>query len=671
MNRVLDCLELRQLLDLSSEELGLNRDITHEEGFGSDFSSPRVGRREEIKNLWACIAHNTTGGFKSQKKSAYYIHTSPGLGKTFLLKELMKKRGSDIEDFEDVAHTTFIIPIDFNRNCCKQISQFLQKAPPLTYEFIPLARLYYIQFADQKALEWTHFIQKLLHVIKKKKKNVTESLLKNSMRSHIIAKAAGRHIAVLVDELIKSTDLGELYPDNFRSEICKWADGENPFCHIIIFSSLDRDLMKRELTVSNRSMISATTLPLLSMEDAKTLIDSFLLNSNFVDQRQVAVDKVSVVEILAAASGGHPRSIEKLIGQCHGLPHYCRNLKDILVDAGKELAGAYRPPPSWIRLISVALLAEPVRLEDMLTGDDGRNNETFESLVNRGLLLSSLNDSTTMITPSLPEIFLYWWCVDEEMAGYDEARKYLLHVLEHRRGFSRKKWESLHSNWQCLMRIVRPNSFHRVPFYQLYHLDEQSMENKSHSVFVHVDGKTKLENRNYVRNTIITVKANTIYRPDSETQPGWDTLIIFETFPQFRRSKPNVIYLLAVFEQNKYSKDNATNLSLKVIENAVDNCGKVFHKFLSLPPNCQWLPEKWKRSRNFPFYKNSPLDSFVVSFIAKTNPGAHAISHSPRNAITLFHNDLRSLYGPTISKFIDSLVPDQDIYVSSLRTIAK
>lgn len=48
--------------------------------------------------------------------------------------------------------------------------------------------------------------------------------------------------------------------------------------------------------------------------------------------------------------------------------------------------GAYNNPPSWTKLVGAALLAMPVQLRGTISSDDGEVTETYESLVNRGLI---------------------------------------------------------------------------------------------------------------------------------------------------------------------------------------------------------------------------------------------------------------------------------------------
>jgi hypothetical protein len=644
-------------------------DISADEAYGKEFDTQgRVGRTFQLKQIWTVVRQQTMRN-PTAKSAAYYIHASPGMGKTFLFREMMNKEAEGLQDAEVVStiKDTFLLPVDFNRNSCGEIATFALKIKDLPQCFVPLARAYYVQFANQQNLSWYQFFSRLMEAISKRELSATSSV--TTMMANIKAKASGRPIIVVVDEIQKAQEIDKDFdfPARFRSVICSWADASVGFCSGVVFSSLDRELMTNERTASNRAMISITSLPLLTTTEAKTILRRCIPeNWEFEDVNALEVQRDFALEILAVASGGHPRSIEFIIQECITSSHQNRtHMLNVITEAGKKLLGAYNRPPSWTKLVAAALLAEPVQLKGTISSDDGTITETYESLVNRGLIVSSLEDDSESFTPEIPEIFLVAWC---SMLSTDVAtlnmKRCLHRVLENRRGFTRKKWETLHSDWQCLMRYVRPSSYARSPLRELYRYKADSEQpRQSLTMNIHVDGKTPLSHVRYHVGKIV-VQPNTIIHPESDSQPGWDKLIILEAFPQSRKCDTNKKFLLPVFEQNKFSKDeSATTLSSGTIEKALHQCASFFTKNLSLPEGFHWLPQLFKWSAHFPFVKGSSLDPFVMTFIAKMRPTESAKQSLPRNVLLLAEDDMENMYGPMIVKFIKSLVPDSETYL--------
>lgn len=214
------------------------------------------------------------------------------------------------------------------------------------------------------------------------------------------------------------------------------------------------------------------------------------------------------------------------------------------------------------------------------------------------------------------------------------------------------------------MRYVRPSSYERSPLRELYRYKTDCEQSRlALTMSIPVDGITPLTPIPYNDSNIV-VQPNTIVQPPSDTQPGWDKLIILEAFPQSQLCGTNKRYLLPVFEQNNFSKDeSATTMNSTTIATIVDQCESFFKNKLRLPKGFHWLPQQFKWSTHFPFVKGSSLDLFVVTFIAKMRPTASAKNILPRNVLLLAEDNIEHMYGPMIVKFIKSLVPDSEIYL--------
>lgn len=131
-------------------------DISADDAFGRDFNTKgRVGRTSQLAAIWNIVCKQSLC-HQSAKSSAFYIHASPGMGKTFLFRAMMNKDTDGIQDSELVStiKDTFLLPIDFNRHCCGEIALFAQRIKDLPPCFVPLARAYYVLFANQETLSW-------------------------------------------------------------------------------------------------------------------------------------------------------------------------------------------------------------------------------------------------------------------------------------------------------------------------------------------------------------------------------------------------------------------------------------------------------------------------------------------------------------------------------------
>ena len=125
--------------------------------FGPGDNLPRVGRVQQMHEIWKCIS-SFQGSGSTSKSSLHYIHGSPGMGKTFMFRQLMKFNKNDIpEAIQGFANSVIFYVVDFNRSCCNEINKDLVKK--LIYnDFIPLARMFYVEFAEQSELDWSLFI---------------------------------------------------------------------------------------------------------------------------------------------------------------------------------------------------------------------------------------------------------------------------------------------------------------------------------------------------------------------------------------------------------------------------------------------------------------------------------------------------------------------------------
>ena len=88
--------------------------------FGEYTTVPRGGRVEQMRQLWISILKSNTGD--KDKKGVLYFHGSPGIGKTYILRELYSRKINDIPmDCKLQAEQVNFLVLDFGRGACTEI----------------------------------------------------------------------------------------------------------------------------------------------------------------------------------------------------------------------------------------------------------------------------------------------------------------------------------------------------------------------------------------------------------------------------------------------------------------------------------------------------------------------------------------------------------------------
>lgn len=130
-------------------------------------------------------------------------------------------------------------------------------------ELLSLARLHYLNCADQLQCDWDDYLSKnVISVIDEGPKAVQG--LFNSMQDIQRSRPATCKCRIaLVDEISKIDKLSNGMAEKCRSIICKWLD-EGKLFDGVLFSSLSVDFMTRERSASGRPVLAIATLPLLS-----------------------------------------------------------------------------------------------------------------------------------------------------------------------------------------------------------------------------------------------------------------------------------------------------------------------------------------------------------------------------------------------------------------------
>ena len=116
----------------------------------------------------------------------------------------------------------------------------------------------------QSQLTWKDFLRRaVVPLIRNGFGSLLEKLILTKLHK---AKGEGTCV-ILVDEIMKTEQLGVGFAESTRSSVCAWMDGEG-LCDTVLFSSLSDEFMANEENYNGRSMIPVTTLPLLRIEES-------------------------------------------------------------------------------------------------------------------------------------------------------------------------------------------------------------------------------------------------------------------------------------------------------------------------------------------------------------------------------------------------------------------
>jgi len=636
--------------------LVIQRRPTVDEAFGENNLLPPQGRDLQMDAILKEIRSTTPASNRSNIKSkcgSIFFHASPGVGKTFLLSQLFRLSEYDIHFFV----------CDFNRNSCKDAvphkKHFLSDP-----ELFILFRLYYIEFVDQTKLTWIGFLNTTLEKLSTAtKKEDFKSYIRRHLEERV--KSSGCNISViLVDEILKTQQMSDLEGIEFsnlcRSYLCQMADANKDICNLVIFSSLEVPFMLNERTSSGRPMRAVCTLPLLTFQETFNILTESI-QCNFCNEENISVSRDQYIEQLADVCGGHPRSIEYVISVCNNIIDEAdrKNLYEIITDASSRLIGAYEPVENYDILLKAILLNEEVVAHDII------GNETYESLVNRGILLNSLGDediNSSKFIPMCPELFLHAWTHSTYHSSLSTKMRLLLRqILKLRGHFTRIKFENLHCYWEQLIRMVRPDQYKNIALRDVYCIKSRvyndPMRASENAASCPVNACEELVLNEYKKGDVVEVQLNTILSPSDDRNAGWDRLIFYEAFPsgQAKRNR----FTLPVFIQNKYSSDGATTkLTIDQVNKATAHCQRFLEEKCKFK-NCALIPKKTKWYRF-----GSSQKQFVLIFIVKQGTYQNTTTDAPSNVIFCFEEDLHILYGKTLAGFVKYLVPDSTIYAT-------
>jgi len=221
----------------------------------------------------------------------------------------------------------------------------------------------------------------------------------------------------------------------------------------------------------------------------------------------------------------------------------------------------------------------------------------------------------------------------------------------------------LHCSWEQLIRHARPDKdYQQIPLREVYCVALRAFNNMERAsenvVSCPVDASAELTLQQYHKGGMVNAQPNFILSPTDDYNTGWDQLIFYDAFPSGKPKRRK--FILPVFIQNKFSAEGAsTKLTLETVNTTVQRCKK-FVQEQCIFTGCYPIPKKtaWYR-----FGKTGY--EFVVIFVVKQRAHHNTTSEAPPNVIFCFEEDLKILYGKTLSGFVKYLVPDSTIYATT------
>jgi len=277
---------------------------------------PRQGRVEELHAIWNNIFKELAN---SPARPAFmYFHSSPGVGKTFLLRELAMKSSVDIpENVREFAKNSLFISISFSglMEISTDSNLYEHLIPGAKSNFVILWRILFSLFTSN--CPWDKFINDIIKFYKG-----TYSDLKIWLKNLVTARYGNCRKILLVDEIIRLHALSEGWTDKCRQAIQTETKNPNRLFDLCITSTLSVELLKlTDVTsftaASDTQLVPIIDLPLLTMEQSSNLILYFIDFYNLKiwdgNHQQMSDGRQLLARMFAELSGGHARSIEFLV----------------------------------------------------------------------------------------------------------------------------------------------------------------------------------------------------------------------------------------------------------------------------------------------------------------------------------------------------------------------
>jgi hypothetical protein len=627
---------------------------SHVDIFALNNNFPRQGKKRELFQIWEALCDVVSN--QLENKDLLFIHGSPGMGKTFILRELLKKNINDIpHHLYSHAQTTNFFVFTFDQDSCLLD---LRNSLRGNSRLFVIARIFWIEFANQVFLGWRSFVEN--YVLCALNNNYGEEMAETMVqRLREDQGKGGMKKVLLVDDIMKTRAFGDDFANQCRSCLCSLM--EAGLFDAILFATQEIQFLLEEKDHTERSVRSATTLSLFTKEESLSLLmDS--IKSIPGEETGAPIDPMETLRMLASVGAGHPGSLVSLIHQCNlGRS----SLHQTIGEAAEELFGRLmHSTKNWRNFLRVILLAEPVTGSDTL--DSGM---TFDQMIAVGLFIGSHDESSLSFLPKASKLLLYHLIQTEDSLP-SEIRNHLCRILQSQNIPDNR--DEFHKHWEILIRYFRtPERYGRISFHSLYRLRLESASHHSESILtLETNGCALLTPIPYEQNSRFRLCANCLYYPfplpssreHQQAQPdGWNQLITMEVFPEgSKRMMASKRFLLPVFIY--YSARNQLKLRERVlsVDEAYSECQKLLsEKVINLQNGWHLLPKKsrsWSWSCGFTS-RQRYKENFILLYVTSPNQQRRMlIQPSPvfGNVVICCQEEIDALYSLTlVAEFID------------------
>ena len=340
------------------------------------------------------------------KKPVYFIHASPGMGKTRLFLEMVKmgdeeqkfylSKSPDIENKRKLVDDFLHIAISFN-GCT-------------TYDPIHLKISHVSEILSQISLRIMHIwlttvaIDDLYLAIigGLAAGELTGDLLSlKSVLSVVSRRANRKRIVLYMDEILKIDDSEVINQLVMRLSA---AQDEESYSLRVCYSALKVDIFERVKTYSGR-MIICTPLPLISENDTRS-ISTKAANKDELPRERATQSKEMFINAMTLLSGGHMRAMETLTRTFEELS-CTEDVLDLMRKAGRKYFSLY--DSNIYGAVVLSLLACPIRKS--ATVNHSGKSITVEDMVASGRLMASFENerSELPVLPNMPLLSLIQW----------------------------------------------------------------------------------------------------------------------------------------------------------------------------------------------------------------------------------------------------------------------
>ena len=415
------------------------------------------GREDTIGS----VLHNVCSTIlePTAKKPLYFIHASPGMGKTRLFLEMVRigadeqkrllsglpDRKEAIDLVDDFLH----IAVSFNGCTTYDPMHIKITDVPDILSHISL-RIMHIWLS-------TVAIEDLFKAITTAMKagEVTDELLSLKAVLKLVSRRTGRkRIVLFIDEILKIYDSDVM--NHLVLRLCA-AQDEVSYSLRGCYSALRVDIFERVRSNSGRDII-CTPLRLISRAITRSISTKVVKRDKY-PRLWEASTKRQFIEMMTLLSGGHMRAMETL---ALTLAHHegSESVMEYIRKACRNYVRSFETNIYGAVLLS--LLGYSVS-KDTIVNDSGKSI-TVEDMVASGRLMASFETVETNldVMPNMPLISLIQWAFrtfDEfrnvkkksKRLGYEVARtiSYMLHVAVATGPVSGKKFE-----YVCIMRHI-------------------------------------------------------------------------------------------------------------------------------------------------------------------------------------------------------------------------